>query len=244
MVAWSGHSLALLALAFLVFLCLCPVVAYAAIRGAEHALTFRTRRWSRLSPDALREKITAYPGRSDEMIDCGPADTDGIFRITYRNKIASIGAVPDADDPEIMPDWPTDEPDENGEVLLEVEANATLGRSDAACHEVVVTLDEGRNVSVSRHDFTPLNGGTLVEYAERDTAVTTGAALGLWLTDHVADFLTSEVDRAEGRATRSHRVAGHNQLVIDIARPFLKFCAAPSSARPEKPPKMRGPWVR
>ncbi len=235
--AWLGYGLALLVLAFLVFICLVPVVALASLRGAERAVAFRTRRWSRLPAEALREKITAYPGRCDDTVECGPADKDGMFRMTQRNKLAAFEAPPDAEAPAgvLQP-----KPDENGKVLVELDSFAKLGRSDAVCHEVFVSHDEGRNVSVSRHEFTRVKGGTLVEYAERATGLPTGNAIGLWLTDHIADFLTSEIDRAEGRATRSHRLAGHHQLIIDIARPLSRFCAAP----PEDASKMRGPWVR
>ncbi len=87
-------------------------------------------------------------------------------------------------------------------------------------HEVVA--HDGDEVSVSCHEFAPTRGGgSRVVLSERSGQMPLGVRVGFWLQDYLADHLTDEIDRAEGRAARANRDQKHAQLVVDIANRFF-----------------------
>jgi hypothetical protein len=47
-----------------------------------------------------------------------------------------------------------------------------------------------------------------------------GHAAGLWLQDFVADVLTDEIERVEGRPQRANRCAGQDRLLADLRHAF------------------------
>ena len=80
---------------------------------------------------------------------------------------------------------------------------------------------------LDRRGFLPLRDPkwrvfTNVEIAEYGVPMSAGYAICFWLQDYIADYLTDEVDRAEGRPPRANRFQSQDQLVFDIARLFVR----------------------
>jgi hypothetical protein len=174
--------------------------------------------WSRLDADTLRRVITLYPGRHDCVATCGEADENGRFAVTlHLQRIsASEDVLADIDRENVR-----SARGEGGEVALEMDMIAEVAKSDDGVHEVITCIGGEAAASVSRHTFVPENGGTRVTVTEYGTPLSPGLVAGMYLQDYMADYLTSEIDRAEGRPARANRAEPVNQLVVDIARRFF-----------------------
>jgi hypothetical protein len=191
--------------------------------GAEIPVSARARRRSRLDPQTLKSAITLYPGRADGRVTCSEADEDGAFAVSIRYEVPRpCAGAPDA---------------------AEIRLFAQVLSSSPGHHEVMSVEDDGVReaeacapedepgagpeqaepaITVTRHTFTPLRRGTRVEMAEHGATMSRGLALGYWLQDYMADHLTDEIDRAEGRAPRANRAAPPEQLMFDLARAMVR----------------------
>ena len=204
-VALAGLALRILGLGVLgvvLFLSLSMGLSAAMFAGPEKEFTARAHRKSRLDPQALKERITLYPGREDDRVVCGPARSDGVFPITMKHS---------------MPDL-----SEAGMEEVEVSLFGLILTDLPEQHEVISIPEEGEETSTTQYSFIEQRKGTRVEIAERSLPVPLGIRVGYWLEDYMADYLTDEVDRAEGREMRANRFQPHHQLMIDFFRLFPK----------------------
>ncbi|MEM6636127.1 MAG: hypothetical protein AAF667_09570 [Pseudomonadota bacterium] len=169
--------------------------------GVARPFTARAVRRSSLTPEALRAAITLYPGREDDKVTCGPAAEDGLFPIRIRHSVPALegDGIEDFD------------VDIFGIVLSETDET----------FELMSIPDGGEDTSLTQYRFTPVKGGTRVELAERGVPMTAGYQLGFWLQDYMADYLTDEIDRAEGRHVRANRFQIQDQLLTDVTRHFF-----------------------
>lgn len=174
--------------------------------------------WSLLDADALRRVITVYPGRNDCVATCGEVDDKGRFAVTLHMQHITASDDKPID---LGADNVRAEFGEAGDVALEMDLLAEIARSDESVHEVVFGSEEEAKPTVSRHTFETENGGTRVTVSEYGTTLAPGLVAGMFLQDYMADYLTSEIDRAEGRPARANRAEPVNQLVVDIARRFF-----------------------
>jgi hypothetical protein len=199
--------------------------------GPQQPVQARARRRSRLSPEALKAAITLYPGREDPRASCSDADEDGAFAVCIRPEMPAL--------------------DPAARATAEIRLFAQVLTSTPERHEVMSVEDDGRaeaedvdpgeevedafggagpdqaaeaepEITITRHDFVRLRRGTRVEVSERGAVMPRGLALGFWLQDYMADHLTDEIDRAEGRRPRANRAAPHEQLSVDLARPLTR----------------------
>ena len=221
----------LLALGVALFLAIGAVLPMLLLGGPERPVQARARRRSRLAPAALKAAITLYPGRDDPRVRCSAADADGAFAVCIRHEMPALD--PGAPD------------------TAEIRLFAQVLRSTPECHEVMSVEDDGLAepeafdpgaevgdvlggaglsgqteaepaITITRHSFAPRRRGTRVEVSERGAVMPRGLALGFWLQDYMADHLTDEIDRAEGRRPRANRAAPHEQLIVDLARPLIQ----------------------
>ncbi len=178
--------------------------------GAPRAMIVGARRWSCLDAAALKRAITLYPGRSDAFVTCGPADADGLFEIRFHHRMG--------------------EPSPEGAIDSDVVMHGVVVTDTPEQFEVLTITKDAEEVEPTRFDFRPCRSGTVVTMTEQGTPMNAGDRLGFWLVDHMADYLTDEVDRAEGRPMRANRFQVTDQLIVAIARRF--FPAPPRSQDP------------
>lgn len=231
-------------LGFVLFMVAVATVPMILGLGEAKPVTAHARRWTKLSPQEAKARITLYPGRRDEKVTCGPRDEEGMFEIVIHHRMADCTEGGDhAFDVhlyatvletgpyhhEIMSIEAQPEPEDIADRLeaLDPETRASIEEAIAEARAQAEAAPE-RSVSVSRHQFTPARGGTLVEVAERGVAMTAGMRLGFWLQDYFADHLTDELDRAEGRPPRANRFEGQSQMIVDIAKRFAPQGATPA----------------
>lgn len=209
----SGLALRILGLAALWALLFCLLtsqVQYLNKWGPPRSMVISASRWSYLDAESLKRAITLRPGRSDGFVTCGEANADGLFEIRFHHRMG----VPTTD----------------GVIA-----------SDAVMHALVVTdtpeqfellgIPEGTNdQGCTCWDFRSCQGGTMVTLSEYSFPMSGGLRLGFWLTDYMADYLTDEVDRAEGRPNRANRFQVYDHLIVAIARRFF-----PTPPQPQEP---------
>lgn len=191
------------------FLAFSTLIPFALDVGPAKPLFAKARRHSSLTPDAVRKAITLYPGRIDDRVECGAADENGVFPITLKHKAPSLDFL---EDPE----------SEDVEEAFHIELFGVVLSSSDESHEVVCMQDESEDTTTTKYTFTPTKKGTTVEIAEYGVPMSAGYAFCFWLQDYIADYLTDEVDRAEGRPPRANRFQSQDQLVFDIARLFVR----------------------
>jgi hypothetical protein len=192
----------------------------------------RARRRSRLAPDALKAAITLYPGRSDARVTCGAADEDGAFPVTIRHTIADLSPDGSAPFDVLLYAQVLESAPDHHEVMSIEAGRSGEDEAEALDAQLREMMEEAGMepepkpdpvISVTRHQFRPARrGGTVVEIAERGGSLPRGLALGFWLQDYMADYLTDEVDRAEGRAPRANRFGPQDHLIVDLGRAFLR----------------------
>ncbi|KMW57850.1 hypothetical protein AIOL_002818 [Candidatus Rhodobacter oscarellae] len=211
--------------AFLVFMALTIFMPFLYLFGAETPVATRTVATSKLDPAALRNAITYYPGREDARVTCGPADEKGIFDVETRLLVDKMDFgcdVTDEDQPQEDEDIGPEDArifNDMREGLLRTQMKAMVFSSSDEHHEVFVIAGEGEEVIAVRHEFQALKrGGTKVIYQEQGDVVPRQMLLSMWLSDYVADYLTDEIDRAEGRSSRANRAFANSQMIVDIAR--------------------------
>ena len=193
-------------------------------RGRARRITAHARRRTALPLDAAREAVTLHPGREDGKVSCGQADADGTFPVTIRHRMPALAVGEEAGFDVLLYAQVLESTDTVHEVMS-VEAGPVAptpgpGGPDAQGGERADAQDDepAPEVCFVRHVFTPGARGTLVEVAETGAEMTPFLAFGFWLQDGMADRLTDEIDRAEGRPPRANRFAGQDQLVVDLAR--------------------------
>lgn len=229
---------ALALMAFVLFLGLSSVLPGWLIAGEPRPHVAQTRKWSRLPPGELKAAITLYPGRQDERVTCSAPDEDGAFAVTVHQQVAGIcDDMPEAFDIEMFAQVLTStqsehevmcvEAEDTDEAIEEAFAEAGEEMDDELREALAAMREEAENtppaVAVSRHTFhAARRGGTVVEVAETSTVMSRGMAFGFWVQDYYADHLTDEIDRAEGRPARSNRSSPQAQMIVDLARLFVR----------------------
>ncbi|MEL6167967.1 MAG: hypothetical protein AAFR35_04705 [Pseudomonadota bacterium] len=209
-------------LAFGLFLGLSLVLSDLLVRGPEQEITARATRRSSLDPETLKARITLYPGRADDMVICGSPDGDGMFPITLKHRMSVLSDEDTtldaayADDPTVTVGGPEDPG------MFDINLFGVVITSDATTHEVMSIEDGGDVPSVTRYLFKPLKRGTRVTIEERGAPMSLGMRIGFWLQDYIADYLTDEVDRAEGREKRANRFQVQDQFLVDLAGLFVR----------------------
>lgn len=223
----------LVALGFVLLLALGAVLPMLLLGGTERPVQAWARRRSRLTPEALKSAITLYPGRDDPRVTCSPADADGAFAVSIRHEMpARDPSAPATAEIRLFAQVLSSTPERHevmsveDDGLSEVEAfdpDEEFGDvlDDAGLGQETETETEPA-ITVTRHSFVPLRRGTRVEVCERGAVMPRGLALGFWLQDYMADHLTDEIDRAEGRRPRANRAAPHEQLIVGLARPLMR----------------------
>lgn len=162
--------------------------------------TYVARRKSRLTAAELAPSTALRSGFRDAFVECGEADAEGWFDVTYHH----VGTA--FFDGSTYP--------------APVEFQARVA-SDEDGTTVVVARVDGADASVTTTILTPLRRGTRVELREEATMVT-GLRMGYWLGDKHADFLTDVVDRAEGRPMRANRFQPEDTLMAMLASRFVR----------------------
>ncbi|NNE79368.1 MAG: hypothetical protein HKN18_03760 [Silicimonas sp.] len=221
-------------LALILFLVAVTPMSMMLQSGRKRLLTGKATKRSSLDVDSLRAAITLYPGRESERTWCGPADADGRFPVTI-----NAGAI-ELVQFEIEPDHLTavEDPDDDEDPVFDEDGNcavdlyAVVHASTPERHEVF-TYVEPDEVGVLRHSFLDLGEkGTEVTVEETGHYLTTGQIFGFWLVNCMTDYLTHELDLAEGRRPRANRAFPQKQLVVDLANLILPMLGG---KRIEKP---------
>lgn len=205
-------------LGFALFLAGTVIAAGLLERGTPRAVLTKASRRSRLPLEEIKPRITLWPGRKDARTTCGAADAEGAFLVTLHHKMSDLS--------------------EQGYQDFDIELYAQILEDTETAHEVMSVAvrapdlleteeDEAAPaekpaplIAVTRYEFRPLARGTRVTLAERGVDMTPLMALGYWLQDYHADYLTDEIDRAEGRRPRANRSTAQEQMVVDIGRWF------------------------
>ena len=214
------------AVLFLAAVALLPALLAA---GPPRPITARARRRTRLSPAEAKARITLHPSREDDRVSCGAPDADGTFAVSIRHSVPSLtGSEPEPLEILLFAQVLTST--DSVHEVMSVTAGAQppagpCGQADSGDGQGgkndALDDDAPPEITVTRHVFTPGRRGTLVELAETGPGMTRFLALGFWLQDCLADHLTDEIDRAEGRAPRANRFAPQDQLVADLARALV-----------------------
>ena len=193
-------------------------------RGRAREVTARARRRTALPADAAKAAVTLHPGREDGKVSCGQADADGTFPVTIRHRMPGLAAGEEAGF-DVLLYAQVLESNETVHEVMSVEAGPVAPMAgpggpaaDGAKREDAQDDEPAPEVCFVRHVFTPGARGTVVEVAETGAEMTPFLAFGFWLQDGMADWLTDEIDRAEGRPPRANRFAGQDQLVVDLVR--------------------------
>ena len=214
-------------LAFLVFMVAVAVLPFKLMGGPESKRTYSARATSHLDVPTLKERITYYPGRKDERVECGPEREDGVFEITLKHRMVAFDcgmgqiSAEDLEDDEELQDFVLPEPDENGEIPFDITMYAVVLQSTEDCHDVVFIEEGSKETTTTRHRFRAGRKGTHVELTETGAPMSTGMHFGFWVQDYMADHLTDEIARAEGRDSPANRFQSQGQLVVDIAKWFV-----------------------
>ena len=207
-------------MALILFMMVVTPMAYLAMMGPNTVLTARATRRSPLDAETLRAAMTLYPGKEGAMATCGPADNEGRFSVTLippeietlKYQLDDCAPCEDAVDTA-----PFDDNDDN----LGCTFQAVVHESGPDRHEIF-TYFSPEDVGVQRHIFKDLGSkGTEVTIEETGHHLTLGQVFGFWLTDYMADYLTHEMDMAEGRNPRANRAFPQKQLVVDLANLIL-----------------------
>ncbi len=205
--------------------------------GASKPMTVRARRISTLDPATLKEKIALYPGRKDDKVICGPAGDDGVFEITYKHRMEGFADFAfdsnEVSDEELRDMGFTrtqfEEMTAEDPSAFNVTFNAVVVASTPETHDIIAIEPLGTDTTATRYTFTPRKSGSTITMEERTPPMAGGMRFGFWLQDYIADFLTDEVDRAEGREQRANRFTDHGQLIVDIAKLFVPRMAEGST---------------
>ncbi|MEM9795135.1 MAG: hypothetical protein AAF919_01510 [Pseudomonadota bacterium] len=169
-------------------------------QGVEEPLMVTARARSRRPLAELRDKIVLTPGRRDARVTCHQPDDDGLFKVTYHFETPTVGGFALMTNPVSF------------KVRQEVD--------EPECHEVRVVGETGNDVSALRTSFAKTWRGTAITMEEIAEPMTKANAVGFWLMDGLADYLTDELDRAEGRPPRANRFLPRDSLSAEMARWF------------------------
>ena len=216
-------------LALILFVVLVSPIAFIAMAGPTRVMTARATDRSPLDAETLRTAITLYPGKSDTMAICGPADDAGRFPVTLiMQEVDAVKyEVLDCEAPEAAESHSQPDDDDPGCTF-----HAVVNASGPESHEIF-TYFSPDEIGVQRHLFKDLGAkGTEVTVEETGHHLTLGMKFGFWLTDYMADYLTHVLDMAEGRSPRANRAFPQKQLVIDAANLILPWLGG---ERVEKP---------
>lgn len=228
---WRIFWLCVMALV-LFFLTVSPM-AWLALIGPGRVLTAGASRTSRLDPETLRAAITLYPGQTNDRYICGAADEKGVFPITMLP--APVDAVKYEIRPELTDGFPIDSEDmdeEDDDDDISRAFQAVVHSSGPDHHEIFTYFASGE-IGAVRYTFQALRaGGTRVTVRETGHHMPYVQIFGFWLTGFMTDYLTYELDRAEGRAPRANRAFPQKQLVVDIANLILPFLGGTRVERP------------
>lgn len=218
-----GRITALILMAALVFFVLVAPFWMALTLGPKWSMRLHGQARSNLDRDALRASMTFFPGNRCEKFICGEADAEGKFAVTVNlPKVDSVEYdIPqDAVIPTFSDHAPTPKPDP---IPATAELTAIVHSTGPDHYEVFTFLDDG-DISASRCTFQDFGDqGCAVEIIENSGALCWGEHFGFWLTGFMKDYLTDEIDRAEGRAPRSNRSQDQRQIVIDLANLILPW---------------------
>lgn len=207
-------------MALILFMMVVSPMAFLAMAGPNRVLTARATCRSVLDAESLRTAITLYPGKEGKMAICGPADDEGRFSVTLIPfEIETLKYEIDDCDPYEGAVEPA--PFDDGEDDLGCTFQAVVNESAPDRHEIF-TYFSPDEVGVQRHLFKDLGSkGTEVTIEETGHHLALGQVFGFWLTDYMADYLTHELDMAEGRSPRANRAFAQKQLVVDLANLIL-----------------------
>ena len=216
-VLWRIFWLGVMAL-ILFFLLVTPM-AWLALIGPRRVLTARASQISPLDKNSLRKALAFMPDQSTETRHCGPTDDDGRFPVTLH--LQPIDQVKF----EIRDDLVLDGPDAPEPLDEDEPASPSFHafvHSTGPDHHELFTFTDREDVGVQRIDFDDLaGGGTRVSIQETGHRLTYGQIFGFWLTDFMADYLTHELELAEGQRPRANRAFPQRQMVVDIANLIL-----------------------
>ncbi len=220
-----GPEVGLIGLAFRIFgLALLAVVLFFIFAnrvpswfdfGEARPFTARTSRFTKLDAETVKDAVTLYPGRQDDKVICGQPDEDGVFPITFKHQmqVMDLGfevETPEGEDLGIADDGSFD-----------LELFGVVMSSTPELHELISIMPDTEETTMTRFHFKPKRRGTKVIREERGVPMTRGYAFGFWLQDYIADYLTDEVDRAEGRTPRANRFQTQDQLIVSMAEAFF-----------------------
>ncbi len=227
----------LLVMAIVVFMVLNFVTPIWQSAGPKRKSTLRAISTSKLDSETLRKAITDYPGRQDARVTCGKADANGIFDVETRVlfEAPNFGACDlDDEDDEDLDEHERAMQHDLSEGFIRSHTKAMVYESSAHVHEVFHIDGTTEEVIATRHEFQTLkSGGTRVIYQESGAKLPLAMRMSLWLTDYVADHLTDEIDRAEGRRPRANRAFPSRQLIMDIAGALLPRLGGDGLKRPD-----------
>lgn len=218
-------------LALILFLVLVSPMAMLQLIGPTTALTARATCRSPLDAETLRRAITLYPGKSDTMATCGPADDEGRFPVTlHLQEIDGVNfEIVDCEEGGFPDDLDASEAGDDPDCTFHAVVNA----SDSERHEIF-TYFSPEDIGVQRHLFRDLGAkGTEVTVEEAGHHLTWGQKFGFWLTGYMADYLTHVLDLAEGRRPRANRAFAQKQLVVDLANLILPWLGGQRVENPE-----------
>ncbi len=213
----------LLVLALILFFVLTVPASMLLMAGPVRNVRAVAKRRSTLDAVTLKREITHYPGRVDERKICGEADENGLFPVTLQMEFQTVDYVIEGCE---MDDTSDDEDIDEDDVSYP-DFHALVHSSSPDRHEIITYVGDGvesDEVGAVTHSFKDLGKrGTEVTVEETGHSLPLAQYFGFWLTDFMADHLTDEIDRAEGRPRRANRAFVHNQLVVDLANLMLPF---------------------
>ncbi len=192
--------------------------------GEAKAFTARTSRFTKLDAETVKKAITLYPGRTDDKVVCGEPDSDGVFPITFKHQmqVMDLGFEVDTADAEEM--------NIAADGSFDLELFGVVVKSTPELHELISIMPDSEETTMTRFHFKPKRRGTKVTMEERGIPMSRGYAFGFWLQDYIADYLTDEVDRAEGRTPRANRFQSQDQLIVSMAEAFFAIFKGPRPA--------------
>lgn len=231
LIGLAVRILGLLILGAILLLALTGLITGLIGLGPARGSTTRASRRSSLPADVLFSAITLYPGRQDEKTTCGPADAEGMFEVLlhydFDDPLCGIAEEMVEDEPLVAVEGELGEEEATAAVPFDgtVRLWAVVVHQSDGEHHVVSVDPETRETSATITRVVPNRNGTLVTLEERGVPMPPGYRLGFWLQDFIADHLTDEVDRAEGRPPRANRSAPQGMLVSDLAAGFVSLLA-------------------
>lgn len=206
-----GSIIIWIPLSWLMFSILTEIYARLLDAGPRKVLTYEETQMSELDAATLYAHMRPKPDTENELVICGPANTDGLFSYSFKHKPVLRYKLTAAQLNKI----------DKGSAFKEYEQLLCKVSADSPnAFETIFVVPETNETSVATYTFTPQATGTLVTMRECSIPLTWLLRIGIWIEDYMADYLTCRIDLVEGRANRSIRLQSGDMLATDVARFF------------------------